>query len=230
MKNLPEHEPQSNSWERIMQKKDFDAQLSKNLKELPSYAPSDMAWDKIEEKLDEQKSVFHWRIFMIAASLAALFLVAFFLVKQETVQFEPQQPIAESIPGRQMPESDTAQKTKPIDQNQILSDSNDKESVSEIITQSSRRREFIPEISSRPPILIRDELIVKGMDLEAREKYNPIAETKEETYHSVAISWGLDKIKFQVKTNFGAQDPLLLESSNTEKRDYQARIRLTRKK
>lgn len=230
MKNLTEHEPQSNSWERIMQKKDFDSQLSKNLEELPSYAPSDLAWDKIEEKLDGQKRVFPWRTFMIAASLAALFLVAFFLVRQETVQFEPQQPIAESITERQVPETDTAQKTKPLDQNQILSNSNEKESVPEIITQSSRRREFIPKISSRPPILIRDELTVKGMDLEAKEKYNPIAETKDETYHSVAISWGLDKIKFQVKTNFGAQDPLLLESSKTEKRDYQARIRLTRKK
>jgi len=228
MKNLPEHEPRSNSWEKLMQKKDFDSQLCKNLNELPSYSPSDFAWERIEEKLEDQKRVFPWKEFLIAASLAGFFLIAFFLLRQETVIIDSPKPISQAIQERQLPEK-SIQPARPDTVENTSIQIKEKESLSNGEIKKQRIRDNGLAVSNRLPISVQKVPTSKGLKLDSREKYAPANEVREETYHSVAISWELDKIKFQVKTNFGAQDPLLLESTGNEKSDLQARIRLQRK-
>ncbi|SDC91114.1 hypothetical protein SAMN04488104_100936 [Algoriphagus faecimaris] len=230
MKDLPEHEPRSDSWERIMLKKNFDSQLIKNLGELPAYDPSDTAWSSIEKRLDNTKRRIIWRPIGIAASIFGLLILAFFLVRQENVKVDSQQPKIAWTSKTSLPTASIEQEERTDSLNETITATTDKKPTPEIITKSSRRSEFVPTISTRPPISISDDLTVKGMDLEVRGKYDPNVQNTNETYHLVAISWGLDKIKFQVKTNFGAQDPILLESISNEKGDFQARIILNRKK
>jgi hypothetical protein len=228
MKNLPEHEPRSNSWEKLMQKKDFDSQLRKNLNELPSFSPSDFAWERIEDKLNGQKRVFPWETFLIAASLAGFFLIAFFLLRQETVKIDSPNPTSQAIQERQIPEKSIqpARLDRPENETTQIKE---KESLPNGEIKKQRINDNGLAVSNRPPISVQNMPISKELKLDRREKYAPVTEASEETYHSVAISWELDKIKFQVKTNFGAKDPLFLESTGNEKSDLQARIRLQRK-
>lgn len=230
MKNLPEHEPKSNSWEKIMQKKDFDLQLGKNIYELPSYNPSDIAWERIEKKLEGKKRIFLWRPFLIAASLSGLLLMAFFLVRQETLKIDSFKSTSQAIQERQLLEKSIIQETKPDTIENATIPILEKESLPKRKIKKERIRENGLAVPNRPPISDLNEPTSKELKLDMREKHTSVDEVQEETYHSVAISWELDKIKFQVKTNFGVQDPLLLESTGNNKSDLQARIRLQRKK
>ncbi|GMQ30411.1 hypothetical protein Aconfl_30540 [Algoriphagus confluentis] len=211
-----------------MQKKDFDLQLGKNLNELPAYSPSDFAWERIEEKLEDQKIVFPWKAFLIASSVAGFFLIAFFLLRQETVKIDSPKPTSQATQERQLPEK-SIQPAKPETAENTTIQINEKESQPKGKVKKQRIRDNGLAVSNRPPISVLNEPTSKELKLDTREKYTSVDEVQEKTYHSVAISWELDKIKFQVKTNFGAQDPILLESTGDEKSELQARIRLQRK-
>mgnify|MGYP000212251546 CR=1 FL=1 len=200
-KNWKEYSPREDAWDKIMQKKDFDSQLSKNLNELPEHSPSDFAWNRIEEKLEDKKKGFVWRPFLIAASLTGLFLLAFYQIRQGTVIIDSQQQTDELMADNQSPlineteefES-TTEDQKPTDSSETILDSSEDMRI-------QRVNEFIPDVDSNRKINLETTLAVKGMDLTTRGKFVPATDIPQETYHTVAVSWGLqEKTKLRIGT------------------------------
>lgn len=229
MKNLPEHEPKSSSWDKIMQQKDFDLQLGKNINQLPFHNPSDITWEKIEKQLDRERRVFLWKPSLIAASIAGLLLLSIFLLTEQSAKEDTLKSISESNATIQSPEIKHKTPIIPDSTKTTTSDSFLVNSSSIEIKKKRRESENIPHVSIRPTLEIEGKLALQEMNLKPRGTPKVGAEDEEKNYHSVAISWGLNRGKLQVRTNFGARDSLFLESSDAQKSELQARIRLQRK-
>ncbi|GMQ25205.1 hypothetical protein Aoki45_18870 [Algoriphagus sp. oki45] len=230
MKSLPEHKPRENSWEKIMEKKDFDFQLNENLKKLPVHVPSDLVWERIEKELESQRRIFPWKAFSIAASFVAFLLLALYLSKQDARMEDPPKSISQVTSENLLLENTNDQFTKSDSLASIPLDSQNLELQKKGNRIMKRMPESLPVISSRPSISMNNQAIVKGLDLGSRENHSINPADREETYHSVAISWGLNRKKILMKTNFGVQDPAVLISTTNEKSELQARIKLKRKK
>jgi len=197
-KNWKEYSPREDAWDKIMQRKNFDSQLDKNLKELPSHSPSDLVWTRIEQKLENKKRAFVWRPFVIAASLTGLFILAFYLIRQGTVVIEaPEQKnkLMASNPPDVLEEEENL--IRPSEE--IISHSDDLTVKAEEDPRIERINEFIPEMKTERNLNLENSLSVKGMNLAKRGEFIPPIETPQETYHRVAISWGLkEKTKFRI--------------------------------
>lgn len=230
MKNLPEHKPRENSWEKIMEKKGFEFQLNENLKKLPVHVPSDLVWEKIEKELESQRRIFPWKAFSIAASFVAFLLLAFYLSKQNARIEDPPKSISH-VTSESLLSEITIDQFITLDSLAILPLDSQNVEVQKKGTRNLKRiPESLPAISSRPSISMNNKAIVKGLDLGSSENHSISPADREETYHSVEISWGLDRKKIQMKTNFGVQDPAVLISTTNEKSELQARIKLKSKK
>lgn len=201
-KNWKEYSPREDAWGKIMQRKDFNSQLDKNLKELPSHSPSDLVWTRIEQKLENKKRAFVWKPFVIAASLTGLFLLAFYLIRQGTVVIEaPQQ--TNELMASNPPDVLKEEENLISPSEEIISDSDDLTVKAEEDLRIERVSEFIPEMKTERNLNLENSIALKGMNLEKRGEFIPPTENSEETYHRVAISWGLRVKKIEVVFPFG---------------------------
>ncbi len=194
-KNWKEYSPDDSSWEGIMKKKDFDSQLDSNLKELPKHSPSAFAWDRIEKELDKEKKAFAWRPLLIAASLAGLILLAFYQIRQGSAIIDSQAPteiLAEEI--------DSPSSTE-IVPNMEQTESNELDPVEE--EPAEIEREYFESFEGpERSLALETTMEVSTMDLTPRGKFIPAEEVERQTYHTVAVSWGL---KEKGRLRFGSK-------------------------
>ncbi|QYH39763.1 hypothetical protein GYM62_13580 [Algoriphagus sp. NBT04N3] len=205
MKNLPQHTPKSDSWDKIMQQQDFDAQLDKNLNELPSYSPSDLTWNRIEKELDNEKIGIGWKPFLIAASITGLLLLGIYQIRQGNRDVEIKQNSIESVAensSQELVAKEGPEITSPKKQTAESPNQTTKEGE---IKKIERVPEFIPQVNKEDLLDLKTSIAVKGIDLEKRGKFIPPTETAEETYHSVAISWGL-QVKPKIRIGSGPRE------------------------
>ncbi|MGM0945838.1 MAG: hypothetical protein ACQEW9_11680 [Bacteroidota bacterium] len=212
MKDLPEHEPRSDSWERIMLKKNFDSQLIKNLGELPAYDPSDTAWSSIEKRLDNTKRRIIWRPIGIAASIFGLLILAFFLVRQENVTVNLEQQISESLEGDYKSEITENENLTPDQVEKLIITPIEKGAYYEGITKifHQKIKPIAPITRPRPTLasLPRPELKVNDpstpIKTAPKEVLNSlISETKDKSKHEVRIYWKRFGKPPKIQTQFG---------------------------
>lgn len=226
MKELPEYEPRRNSWEKIMQRKDFDSQLSQNLNELPIYSPSELVWNRIEEELGKKKKTFIWWPLLIAASVSCLLFLAFYQYDQSDEQTQSLKQ-ADGINIQNLtPENKEKGETELDYLAGVKKDSSSYEVIDGEKRKIDRTKEFIPEIAVEKQLGLVNSFIVKGMDLETRGKPIDSSEMLNKTFHTVAISWDIRNTKVRLTTKIGAPDPLLLEAKNKEEIYPKGQIRL----
>lgn len=203
-KNWKEYSPKDNSWEKIMQKQDFESQLAQNLKKLPEHSPSDFAWGAIEEKLEKKKRLIVFRPFLIAASLTGLFLLAFYLIRQGAAVLEtpnvPQEILA-NTPALEEVKTPTPGEAEKV----ILEQETPTKQVNP--EQKIQRKSIQPIQVSASQLAFEQDFQPKPLDLQKRNPYMAALVTPKESYHRVAISWGL-KQKTQLK--LGAQSEELI--------------------
>lgn len=75
MKNLKEHSPNPGSWEKIVQRSNFESQLGNHLTTLPQYSPNEEAWERITLEMDCKKPISIWIKWSVASSLLGFLLV-----------------------------------------------------------------------------------------------------------------------------------------------------------
>ncbi|MFC3880204.1 hypothetical protein ACFOSV_08455 [Algoriphagus namhaensis] len=198
-KNWKEYSPKDNAWEKIMQKQDFDAQLEQNLKKLPKHNPSDFVWGRIEQTLEKKKRGLIWPPFLIAASLTGLFLLAFYLIRQGAVVLD-----SEQIPREILAEGPMIEQKEPRVQDElkeVQSFVNESKPVQQV--KKSLNREPVKPIQvPNADLTISRKLTPTPLHLEPRNQYIPSESDPRETYHRVAISWGL---KEKTKLKLGSQ-------------------------
>lgn len=208
-KNWKSYSPKEDSWNKILQKQDFESQLKQNLKKLPEFEPAPFAWGAIEEKLEKKKRAVVWRPFLIAASLTGLFLLAFYLIRQGAVISDEQdmpQEILTEAPVIKLEE------TNPGSTSEEIIPSKTETQPKPNSKKTPNRQSFEPIKVPNTTLAFSQDLEVNPPDLQPRNPIESIAVAPNESYHRVAISWGL---KEKVKLKLGAQSNDWLERSES---------------
>ena len=198
-KNWKEYSPRDNAWEKIMQKQDFDAQLERNLKKLPKHNPSEFVWGRIEQTLEKKKRGLIWPPFLIAASLTGLFILAFYLIQQGAVVLD-----SEQIPDEILAKTPMIEQEEPTVQNklkEVLPFENESKPVKRV-KKVLNREPTSPIQVPKTDLTFSRKLATGPLHLEPRNQYIPSESDPRETYHRVAISWGL---KEKTKLKLGSQ-------------------------
>lgn len=192
-----------------MKARGFDAQLEQNLKKLSAHTPSDFVWGAIQEKLEKKKRALIWPPFLIAASLTGLFLLAFYLIRQGAVVLE-----SESIPQEILAETPIVEleETKVETKMEKIVPSETETQLTSNTSKTLNRRSFEPIQVPNTTLAFSQELKVSPLDLRQRNPMGSIPVVPNETYHRVAISWGL---KEKAKLKLGTQSDKWLERSES---------------
>jgi hypothetical protein len=207
MKNLKEHTPNPNSWERILKQSQFENQLANHLDRLPQYPPNDESWGKITEAMDRKRIVPIWLKWGVAASIVGILIIAGISVSN--IETDPKSQITQVLPDQasgnlQKNESGNSTKILPSDafppneSAQITS----KESVAS--KKPTKRKVEIIEI----PKINLPELkpnISENLSINIPEP-QPSEPSQAKTLHQVNISWSKIKPGLQVTTSFGRKE------------------------
>lgn len=89
--NLPDHQPNSNSWEALKATLDVDAQLKREAGNLPEHHPEKNVWPAIEAQLEQERvRTAWWQWTGMAAAIAGigLMLVVLLMDKKVPIQQE----------------------------------------------------------------------------------------------------------------------------------------------
>ncbi|MHA7131016.1 hypothetical protein [Algoriphagus namhaensis] len=203
-KKWKEYSPKADSWDKIQKMRDFDTQLTQNLKKLQEHSPRDLAWSGIQQKLEKKEKALNWKPFLVAASLTGLFLLAFYLIQQGTGIMSTEQP-TELVANDFTEDSEKSEteSTKPVNAPEVFSPV--PLGTTEVKASPERVPEIIPELKIKRQLEFEKSIAVQGIDLQPRGKFVPPAEVPDETYHTVAVSWGL-KEKTKLRIGSGADE------------------------
>lgn len=211
MKNLPEHTPKSESWEKILQQQDFELQLNKASNDLPLFEPKANAWEAITAQLETEKPIIPiWQKLAAAMVLALAIACAWLIlgqnpttpidtdlvteIKNVSIPLEVEKPIIEKKGGT----VDTATHASPA-----------KDPTSVQINLG------IAEVDA--PSIALPDIEIPRQDFGSIPNPNQVtASTQIKSRHEVDISWGLDRSKLKVKTNFGRPSQGLKEVPSTQ--------------
>lgn len=211
MKNLPEHTPKSESWEKILQQQDFESQLNKASDDLPLFEPKTNAWEAITAQLETEKPIIPiWQKLAAAMVLALAIACAWLIlgqkpttpldadlvteIKNVSIPLEVEKPIIEKKGGT----VDTAPHAPPV-----------KDPTSVQINLG------IAEVDA--PSIALPDIEIPRQDFGSIPNPNQVtASTQIKSRHEVDISWGLDRSKLKVKTNFGKPSPDLEAVPSTQ--------------
>ncbi len=212
MKNLKDHTPNSDSWEKILQQGQFESQLVNHLKNLPQFSPNEEAWQRITAEMDRKKTIPIWVKWSVAASILGFLLVGGISISRMDSNLEnhltqvlPNQNSngSEEIGSQDSITLEPTQALPNVVSSQITSTENHT-----LKSQINRNQEIIevPKISLPELHLSATEKL--SLHLPEPQKAEPI---QPKTLHEVTISWNKIKPGLHVKTPFGRKE---MDSAN----------------
>lgn len=228
MKNLKDHSPNPDSWEKIVQRSDFESQLGNHLTRLPQYSPNEEAWERITSEMDRKKTIPFWIKCSVAASLLGFLLVGGMGLKN--LNSDVDNKTQDLVTENNIEPAEIERRESTLESSQSTSSTvTTIEFPLEASTQTkpvTRKVEVIEIPKINLPELTPNHLDNLSISLPEEKISEP---SKLKTLHEVSISWSKHKPGFQVKTSFGRNEgipspqpqastppprPLILEINN----------------
>lgn len=197
--NLKEHSPRDNAWSKIQEEKGFETQLHRHLHGLPVMEPKADTWTGIQQKMEKKKRIAFFRPLLVAAGLAGILWFGYFLsnanLEINQMRENPDQFISDL--------SEAIQKN-PEQSSEEVNSIKEKEQGSKPSTIVLEKKS-VNRITEKP-ILISKEWLTEApmpstrqMDLNKKGQFIPPVDAKNESFHQVTISWGMnEKKKFRI--------------------------------
>lgn len=208
MKNLKDHTPKADSWEKILQQGQFENQLANHLDRLPQFFPNERTWERITSEMDRKKAIPIWMKWGIAASILGFLIAGGVSLSKMESKLENQ--ITQVLPNQnsnatKANESQNAitieptQDSSPIELSNILS-------TEEIGTKRRTKRTIeaikVPKIDLSELIELNSSENL-SLSIPEPQRTEP---NQPKTLHQVNISWSKIKPGLQVTTPFGRKE------------------------
>lgn len=198
-KRLKEHSPNDNAWSKLQEKKGFETQLNRHLLDLPVMEPRADTWIGIQQKIEKKKQIAFFRPLLVAAVLAGILWFGYFLsnanLEINPVKENPDQFISDLGEAIQKNPDQSVEEV-----NSIKEEEGKVEPGRTGLEEKSGNR-----ITEKPMLISKYEGIqtpkfsTRQMDLTLRGQFIPPTEVKNESFHQVTISWGMnEKKKFRI--------------------------------
>lgn len=197
MKNLPEHTPKADAWEKILGQGDFDAQCSRLLSDLPIYSPKASSWNRIETALDKKRTLSPWIYWAAASAVMGLLLgVGMFNWSFENKKGQMLSSI-DSAKEEQVFAPEETEESTTISATETIPTASEKKQTKRQATEAIQIQKIaLPDIKFSP---------AESLSLALPD--TPLAESSPPpTLHQVRISWTKIKPSMQVRTTFGRMD------------------------
>lgn len=203
------HNPNSELWNKILERKTFDKQLEENSRKLPFREPNTEIWGQIEKRLEEPKRPVIW-YYIGAAAIAMLMLfsgIAYFFPAQvdEKKPLLTEKTVSTAPDGSatRKPSNPPSKTSEEITMNELP--------PSKVAISSPLKREKIAPIEAERMVLSPVQ-IKKEHTIEEAGIYRPMA-VNIKTYHEVKITWEAEKPK-SVSSPFGRKEKIQVENVN----------------
>ncbi|GGF23830.1 hypothetical protein [Echinicola rosea] len=211
--NLPDHLPNSNSWEALRSTLEVDAQLKREAANLPEHHPGKNVWPAVEAQLEQARvRMAWWKWTGMAAAIAGigLMMVVLLMDKKAPIQHEylVTSISSQDIPWKTtMPQKPTSHKEEAGSPTPTVMSA--KEPVNIHIPPVSLDRSDVPQLHM--PILpaISPD---KGSGALAENTMSQDTLKPAKSFHQVNISWGINdriKLKTDYAPNTARQQPKL---------------------
>lgn len=204
MKNLKEHSPNPDSWERILQQGQFENQLANHLDRLPQFSPNEESWEKITGAMDRKKILPIWIKWSVAASLIGSLIVAGLVLSkfdndQETQLLSVQN--TEIFPENSVSDSISIEPSRSVQAIESNGNISEKKVLPKITTKGPVKNIEVPRIGI-PELKpnISENLFLSLPEPQITEP------SQQKTLHQVSISWSKIKPGLQISTPFGRKE------------------------
>lgn len=197
MKNLPEHSPKADAWEKILGQGDFDTQCGRLLSDLPMYSPKESSWEKIEAELDRKRTLSPWIYWAAASVVVGLMLgVGIFIPSFESKKDDVLSGI-DSTKVEQVFAPEKIEETALTEAVEILPKAIEERKTKRQATGAIQIQKIpLPEVK-----FSTDETLSLVLP-----ESSPSESAPAPTLHQVRISWNKIKPSMQVRTTFGRAD------------------------
>ncbi len=197
MKNLPEHSPKADAWEKILGQGDFDTQCGRLLSDLPMYSPKESSWEKIEAELDRKRTVSPWIDWAAASAVIGLLLgVGIFIPSFESKKDD----MLSSLDSEKVNQVFAPEKTE---ESPTISAT---ETIPTVPEKRQTKRQATEEIQIQKIPLPEVKLSPNETLSLVLPESSPSESAPAPTLHQVRISWTKIKPSMQVRTTFGRMD------------------------
>jgi hypothetical protein len=204
MKNLKDHTPKADSWERILKQSEFDNQLANHLDRLPQYSPNEDTWRRITGVMDSKRIVAIWLKWGAAASIIGVLIVAGIALSRFDKDEETQ---LLSIQNSEVSAGNVAKDSISIEPSGSFQPIEHSTNIPEKKIQAKITTKRTVEIIEVPKIslpelkpTISENLSITTPEPQFTEPIQP------KTLHQVSISWSKIKPGLQVTTSFGRKE------------------------
>lgn len=223
-KHLKEHSPRDNAWSKIQEEKGFETQLNRHLLDLPVMEPRADTWIGIQQKIEKKKRIAFFRPLLVAAGLSGILWLGYFLsnpnLEINPVSENPDQFISDLGEAIQKNPDQSIEEVNSIKEEEEANEPN----RIDLEEKSVKRITEKPILISKYGGIQTPKLSTKQMNLTTRGQFIPSTEVKNESFHQVTISWGMnDKKKFRIGQP--KENPILTEEKQVGRSGRSGQIR-----